>query len=250
MPTRRARSVICLAFVGLLTVDTSVQPPQASTKRMTAASSLPTAGAMPPLYVVRSGAHSGSDWCSHLLATAGWSTFFQFGGLCDGLPLSGHPTAPAPQVARALLEALARGCGCGAGQVFSCNAAFQPGCAEKVPLCHSIGCTAACPAGGAAAVVGAPLDPPLRSLQPCEFKAGLAPIPLGSVSAPVSPLSGHYLGVQRGGVPPFLGCVTSPIPVCGPGPVSPCDMILLLTRCDCFLDTSLIKALKRTTSVQ
>ena len=99
---------------------------------------------LPPLYVWRSGAHSGSDWCSHLLSEAGYTTFFQFGGLCDGVPARGqHPTPTPSQASNALLTTFSKGCGCGRG-VFDCHAAFD---------CNA----ASCPVGGAVAVVAAPL---------------------------------------------------------------------------------------------
>ena len=80
---------------------------------------------LPPVYVLRSGAHSGSDWCSHLLSEAGYTTFFQFGGLCDGVPATGQPNPTPSQASDALLTTFSKGCGCGRG-VFQCNACDQP----------------------------------------------------------------------------------------------------------------------------
>jgi hypothetical protein len=120
---------------------------------------LVSAATLPPVYVLRSGAHSGSDWCSHLLSEAGYTTFFQFGGLCDGVPATGQPNPTPSQASDALLTTFSKGCGCGRG-VFQCNACDQPRCASKMPLCNPTACTAPCPAGGSVAVVAAPLGWP------------------------------------------------------------------------------------------
>mmetsp|Transcript_11876 Transcript_11876/g.20008 ORF Transcript_11876/g.20008 Transcript_11876/m.20008 type:complete len:430 (+) Transcript_11876:161-1450(+) len=116
----------------------------------------PPARALPPLYALRSGAHSGSLYFSALLSSAGWSTFFQFGGLCDGTPPNGHPNPNASEASKALLDNFRHGCGCGHDHVFGCNAANQPQCAKKNPLCTGH-CNHTCLAGGAVAVVAAPL---------------------------------------------------------------------------------------------
>mmetsp|Transcript_27414 Transcript_27414/g.81651 ORF Transcript_27414/g.81651 Transcript_27414/m.81651 type:complete len:407 (-) Transcript_27414:25-1245(-) len=129
-------------------------------------------GSLPPIYVQRNGGHSGSNWASELLATKGWSVYFQFGGLCDGKPDFGHPTPSHGKASAALTATWARGCGCGGARVFSCNAENQPRCKQNVPFCDRAKCPmAACRAGGGVAVVAAPLGEHVTSALDLAFTA-------------------------------------------------------------------------------
>ena len=78
---------------------------------------------------------AGSNWAAELVAAAGWTTFFQFGGVCDGLPIL-HLPADVDRLTRGLMDAWTRGCRCGWPlKVQACNAQTQAECVRRVPFC-------------------------------------------------------------------------------------------------------------------
>ena len=78
----------------------------------------------PGLFVVRTHAHSGSDWLGDLLAASNVSTFFEFAGSC-----SSKDATP-----RESLDLLRRGCSCLFEEADSVNAAFRDDPAQALAL--------------------------------------------------------------------------------------------------------------------
>ena len=107
------------------------------------------------VYVKRASGHSGSRWITTLLAAANMSTFFQWGGECDGACCRVPDlVAPAARV-DALAELYACGCGCAAApdaeRTMQCGTRWRPAGGERDPSCshENAYCGGGCGGGGA-----------------------------------------------------------------------------------------------------